>query len=242
MLRKLICDLVQLLTVAFIMLGVVYYVASNPAFYYSQYEKNNTAEVVGMSEADLKMVTENIIDYITGPRENLDMQATINGEYVEVFNEREKAHMVDVEQLFDLLGYVIALLFFATIGIFSWLTRKDQTSVVNQVVGKLYLTILATYAIVAFLFWLAAQDFTLFWELFHQGIFTNDLYKLDPATSVMINMFPESFFYAICFEIVENFTIVCILPILVSLYVQLEIKYKKKNFIADKDQSENNEN
>lgn len=37
-------------------------------------------------------------------------------------------------------------------------------------------------------------DFNGFWTTFHQLFFTNDLWLLNPATDLMINLFPEAFF------------------------------------------------
>lgn len=41
-----------------------------------------------------------LLDYTQGKRGNLDVQAVINGQVQEVFNQREKDHMVDVQALY----------------------------------------------------------------------------------------------------------------------------------------------
>lgn len=53
-----------------------------------------------------------MLDYLNGKRDNLDMQAQINGEWTEVFTQREKDHMVDVLALVRLgrWGLVVSLL------------------------------------------------------------------------------------------------------------------------------------
>ena len=52
-------------------------------------------------------------------------------------------------------------------------------------------------------------DFNAFWTQFHQTFFDNDLWLLDPNTSIMINMFPESFFFDIVASIIIVLVIVC---------------------------------
>ena len=54
-----------------------------------------------------------------------------------------------------------------------------------------------------------AIDFDAFWTLFHQILFRNDLWLLDPTTSVMINMFPLEFFNTLVVQIVV-LAIICI--------------------------------
>ncbi len=48
----------------------------------------------------------------------------------------------------------------------------------------------------------AAADFSTFWVSFHELFFTNDLWLLDPAKSVLINMVPAQFFYDLVMRIV----------------------------------------
>lgn len=59
-------------------------------FYADQYRQLNTAQTIGMSEEDLDLTTDVLLDYTQGKRENLDVQAVINGQVQEVFNQREK--------------------------------------------------------------------------------------------------------------------------------------------------------
>ena len=64
-------------------------------FYADQYRQLNTAQTIGMSEEDLDLTTDVLLDYTQGKRGNLDVQAVIGGQVQEVFNQREKDHMVE---------------------------------------------------------------------------------------------------------------------------------------------------
>ena len=74
--------------------------ALDPSFYEKEYNTLKQAEVIGISREELSEVTKNLIAYTKGERESLDMLSLINGEEREVFNEKEKSHMVDVKALY----------------------------------------------------------------------------------------------------------------------------------------------
>lgn len=67
-------------------------------------------------------------------------------------------------------------------------------------------------------FW-ASIDFTNFWISFHELFFTNDLWLLNPMTDLMIQMFPETFFFDMVIQIIvvffATFSILLILSFLV---------------------------
>lgn len=48
-------------------------------------------------------------------------------------------------------------------------------------------------------------DFDAFWTTFHKIAFRNDLWLLNPATDLMINLFPAEFFSSLVFRIVGFF-------------------------------------
>ena len=51
----------------------------------------------------------------------------------------------------------------------------------------------------------AYVDFDAFWTTFHKLAFRNDLWLLNPATDLMINLFPAQFFSSMVFRIVGMF-------------------------------------
>jgi TIGR01906 family protein len=61
-------------------------------------------------------------------------------------------------------------------------------------------------------------DFNGFWMNFHYIFFDNDLFLLDPNVSIMINMFPSNFFFAVVFGIIVLFiSMIVLLKILLVL-------------------------
>jgi integral membrane protein (TIGR01906 family) len=62
--------------------------------------------------------------------------------------------------------------------------------------------ILLTGAVILFIAIWALADFNQFWTNFHLLFFDNDLWLLDPNTSIMINLFPGSFFFDLVTRII----------------------------------------
>jgi integral membrane protein (TIGR01906 family) len=165
------------------------------AFYARQYEQLDTAKTIGISKDDLSRVTGELLDYIKGTRPSLDgIQAEINGEVREVFNEREKAHMVDVQSLFVFASKVrnvsVAGILLLSAALY-YTSRKHPL----RVFAPSYLTAAAVLlALLAVLVPVIQSNFAYYWDQFHYLFFDNDLWILNPETDIMIQMVPEPFF------------------------------------------------
>lgn len=204
--------------------------AINPGFFEKEYDKLDTAQSIGMSSEDLSQVTNNLLDYTTGSRENLDMKVSIGGEMQEVFGQREKDHMIDVKALYlavrdfrtlSLIGSGILII------IAFILSRKRM--ILSLCRSFLYVSA-GFLAVVAALGIYAVVDFTSFWTSFHYVFFTNDLWILDPRTDVLIMMVPEQFFFDLVTRIIIRF---------VSIFAALNVaafvgkRWYKRNAIMD---------
>lgn len=169
--------------------------AFNGQFYTDEYAKNNTAAYVGVGSQDLNAATDVLLTYIQDKRSDLDLTVNINGEERQYYNEREKAHMVDVKNLyltavnFAIYGSITAAALFAVC--FAMKRKKALKTVLLGVYNTSYV-ILAGFAILAA--W-AASSFDGFWTSFHKVFFRNDLWQLDPNTDLMIRMFQSEFFF-----------------------------------------------
>lgn len=76
-------------------------------------------------------------------------------------------------------------------------------------------TIVVTIVFAAVGIW-AAVDFDFFWINFHKIFFTNDLWMLDPRTSLMIRMFSSQFFFDMVAGILVIFIIVIAAILIIS--------------------------
>ena len=78
--------------------AVVYW---TPGYFEKEYTKYNVLDSLpSMTMDDLLHVTDEMMDYLRGDREDLHVTTTMGGEQREFFNEREIAHMEDVQVLF----------------------------------------------------------------------------------------------------------------------------------------------
>lgn len=165
-----------------------------PGYYKMEYEKYQVLDdLPEMTMDDLLSVTDEMMAYLRGNREDLHVFTTMDGEYREFFNAREIAHMEDVRGLF--LGGLwlrrIGLMFtlaFAALLYFWKRGRKDRSAC------------LALAAVIS-------TDFSRYFVVFHHIFFDNDLWILDPDTDMLINIVPEAFFMDTALRIAIVFAI-----------------------------------
>ncbi|MBR2503654.1 MAG: TIGR01906 family membrane protein [Oscillospiraceae bacterium] len=209
--KKLIYNLILPLSFLVIFMWSVIGVSQNRSFYDRQYQLNGTAEHIGIRHQDLMSVTDNLICYMTNQRPDLEMQYGVKGEIREIFDQREKLHMIDVRNLY--MGVIhIAIGITAAIGAgLFYVIKKDGWKTARTTLNRKYLWSAIGLVIFCLVFGiLIATNFQWFWTHFHYVFFTNDLWLLDPRISIMINMFPLNFFYAMVTRIFIIFIIGCI--------------------------------
>ena len=148
----------------------------------------------GLSPDDVLRASETLLDYLRGARPDIELRAEVYGARQAVFNEKEKAHMKDVRALFDAgralrLGLLISGISLCALG--------------------LALNPRARMLLPACLFWLLlllltglyfAADFERAFLRFHELLFQNQLWILNPETDLMIRLYPEEFFSAVAVD------------------------------------------
>lgn len=191
--------------IAVLILTSVDFNCFSKAFYADQYRELNTAETIGMSQLDLDGTTGVLLDYIQGKRGDLDVQAVIADEVREVFNQREKDHMVDVRALYlSAMNFNRAASILVVIGLVMLIVKKDRA--LRQQTARMFLkTSAVLMGLAGALAFYAFLDFNAFWTMFHHIFFRNDLWLLDPNTDILIMMVPETFFFNLVFRILGGF-------------------------------------
>ena len=189
----------------------------NYAFYHYEYNKNETFETIGISPYDLEKVTFKLMDYIKGDAENLEVNATINGETREFFNALEKAHMVDVKNLFQ-IGYAVrniaVIVFFITyLCAFVYKKRPALREYAQSFISVTIIFISACTALVLVIF----TNFDKYFTIFHEIFFDNDMWILDPATDLLINIVPLPFFIDIFKVVILLFFLAALIMMIISI-------------------------
>jgi hypothetical protein len=83
--------------------------AYNVSWYTSRMDKLGVSLETGMSIEDIERINVKLTDYLKGKTDDIRITAKVYGVEREVFNEKEKAHMVDVRKLFDLVRILTPL-------------------------------------------------------------------------------------------------------------------------------------
>jgi integral membrane protein TIGR01906 len=196
------------------------------SFYEEKYTKYNVQADVNMEMEDIMDVTREMMDYLRGNREDLIVETTVAGEAREFFNDKEKAHMYDVQQIFikslQLRIIAIVIMVCCIFGlIMTKANLKKLLPLTYQIGIALFLVITGS---LVFLF---SRDFTKYFIIFHEIFFTNDLWLLDPATDLMINILPEGFFMEMATKMVITFIIFMLVSLLTSIGFYKGFKRKK---------------
>ena len=220
--RLFFASLVSLMLILFIFVSCIEFYCFNRSFYSYEYASLDLADEIGMSESDLYESIDVLLDYLEGHREDIVLTVMVEGEIREVFNERETLHMADVLTLYEgvkvlkyvCLGMAIFLLAFL---------YYDNKHELGEAMAVAYqkMAILFTFILCALLI-LAYSDFDSFWTTFHEIFFDNDLWLLNPNTSIMINMLPDTVFYHLVILIGVSFVVILVVLFIVSQ------KYLKK--------------
>lgn len=224
--NKVISVISSLLLLVSLLLGIIFLCSFSHSFYEYEYHKNNQAEVIGMSDDDLMKSTDTLLDYLNNKRDDIVVEADVNGSSREVFNEREILHMIDVKALCNHAKTAAICMFFISLCGFIYLYVKEKKHSISIISYGMKYSIILLVIFVGLLGIYAVADFYDFWMNFHYLFFDNDLFILDPNTSIMINMFPESFF----FDLVLLIMIIYVAIIVALMWM---INLVKKRMIHD---------
>ena len=145
-----------------------------------------------------------------------------------MFNDREKAHMVDVKNLF-IGGMWLrrgAILILAISFLVLIKTKADW----KQLLPKSFLITIGSFVGIT----LAAgvlfmTDFHRYFMIFHEIFFTNDLWLLDPDTDLLMRMLPEGFFLDMVKRIGLIFLILMVIVLVISVVILKLRSIRKTN-------------
>ncbi|RHP30725.1 TIGR01906 family membrane protein [Lachnotalea sp. AF33-28] len=170
--------------------AVVYFI---PGYFQREYEKYSVPAAINVEMDELLRVTDEMMDYLKDKRDDLHINSIVGGQPREFFNQREISHMEDVKSLF--MGAIWIRRICAAVlvlGIAALLLRKRRTL---RVLASSCLGVSAVIAAVtAVIAVYMSSNFTAAFNRFHEIFFDNDLWILDPATDLLINIVPEGFF------------------------------------------------
>ena len=164
-----------------------------PGYYEHEYEKYNVTAAVRMEMDDLLQVTDEMMDYLRGDRDDPHVMTVVDGSPREFFNAREIAHMEDVRGLF--LGAItLRRVCLAAAAVCVLLMTALKADLKRTLPRMLCVGTGLFFLLAAGIGLLIASDFSRYFVVFHHIFFDNDLWILNPATDLLINIVPEPFF------------------------------------------------
>ena len=146
----------------------------------------------GVSGETMQQLDHLLARYLAGDENALDE--------TELFNADEKAHMVDVYNIFAALRVIKNTAFALSVPllVFVYYKRKNYSHIQLRL-GIVLGVALFFLPFIAIGIW-AAVDFNSAFIRMHEILFSNDLWLMDPRTDLMIRMLPERFFMKLGLE------------------------------------------
>ncbi len=197
-------------------------VSFDRSFYEKEYEKYNNAETIKISDVELMEVTEVLLGYLEDDRDDLSVTATIDGNEREVFNQKEKDHMIDVKVLYQNALFVRNLCVLFAAFVIGWLFYDNKNVAIYTISSSYVISNFIFFGLFLFVSLYALVDFNSFWTAFHKIVFTNDLWLLNPNTDILIMMVPLGFF----FDLVFKFSMLFCVSSLLLFFIAYTIKRK----------------
>ena len=203
--KKTLCTVLCLLLLIAVFLGGVLHgfeeVALNPTKYDRLQKELDVYEYAGMDEDALSRVNRLLADYLTGKADSLSIEEEVFGIRRQVFNENEQLHMIDVLNLFHLAhGLKIGLLIAGSVLFAAFLIAARPNVVSTLIRALVWFVRGAGVLLLAGIVLAWAVGFDRLFILFHNLLFSNDLWLMNPATDIMVRIFPSEFFRQIALD------------------------------------------
>ncbi len=156
-----------------------------PAWIFPAQDRTGSQAWTGWSADQVHSVTGSVLhDLLIGPP---DFAQTIDGQ--PVFDEAEVAHLRDVRRV--VLIVAAAAVVAAIIVVVAWRLMRPRSRFWRSV--QIGARVLGVGVVALGVFSVVAFDAA--FELFHRLFFAPGTYTFDPATSHLVQLFPEEFWY-----------------------------------------------
>lgn len=214
--KKLVAFILILLIPFYLLLSSVELTTFKLSFFDRNIEKNSIESVTSKDKDELMSIYNDLLTYLKG--EDVDLSKN--------FNEREVRHMEDVENLFSLGFAIKKILAFTILLLIAYILydRKNLALYLERIKKGLFIW----WGGILVFFLLTLSDFTKYFTIFHEILFDNDLWLLDPTKDLMIQMLPENFFIAMFKKIIGLFLLGLFLLHLLIVFLDKKEKERRE--------------
>jgi integral membrane protein (TIGR01906 family) len=183
------------------------------------FRDNQVAATTGLDDPQLQRIADAFVTYFQSPPGQIQMQVTAFGQSRPLFNDREVAHMEDVQaliQVFFRLQIVAAAAVLLRLG-FALVFDRGVVPLGREMLWSTGLMV----GLVVLVAVLSLLDFDALWTRFHQIAFRNDLWLLDPRTDYLIMLFPEPFWFTATIRMATSVALQTVLVAVIGLGLML---------------------
>lgn len=177
------------------------FVANEPRVYRYAIDEYGAVSATGIARDELIQAGADLRAYFNNGDKEPNIRVQKGDQEINLFGAREVAHLVDVKDRFRLvnriqefsvlylIGYIAAVVLWAR-------EVTPRRLAVNVIVGSLL-----TLGVIGAAGALGASGFDSAWTDFHEVLFSNDLWRLNPDTDRLIQIYPPEFWENIVFFI-----------------------------------------
>lgn len=173
----------------------VRFAANEGRLYEYGFDKYDVEARTGLPREEISRAGRELRRYFNNDEETIHVLVEEEGREVSLFNPRETAHLRDVKDLFQLTFRIqelgVIYVFTYVVGVFIWAREGSLRRLATQIL----VASLVVMAIILALGAVALLGFDRAFEEFHFVAFDNDLWRLNPRTDRLIQMFPQDFWF-----------------------------------------------
>lgn len=164
-----------------------------------EYEKLDINGYTGMSTEDQVRAFMQMVDFMKGKTDTMDVKVTVDGEEMLMYNEREISHMHDVRDLYrglTVFKYCACAFMLLTVvlGVIAFRTRAEIRESNAFAAKAAVIAFCCVFGFILLLGLWALIDFDSFWAAFHIVFLDLESSTFDPAVSRMIRICPAELF------------------------------------------------
>lgn len=180
-----------------------------------------------LSDFDLKNLARELMLYISSKLQFLETNVTINNVLTDFYSLRSKIHMADVRNL--IINFRNVSFLSIIICIFSLFKVQKLDEPIKKLKSAYLKTLLVVGILLVALIIFASNNFELFFTKFHETLFTNDLWLLDPNEDYIICLLPEKIFMIYGLRIAIAMLIALALPYLfLQILSRIQLRQEAK--------------
>jgi integral membrane protein (TIGR01906 family) len=179
--------------------STIRFLANEPRVYRYAIDEFGAVAASGIERAELIRASSELIAYFRNDADTVNIRVQAPGREVPLFTSKEVTHLKDVKDRFQLMNRVqefsvMYLLTYLAV-VVLWGGEVSGRALASQVAAGSLLTLAVLGAIGG----LGLSGFNSGWERFHEVLFSNDFWRLDPRSDHLIQMFPLDFWQNIVF-------------------------------------------